>query len=260
MKIINKNINLHEFFEKIATGKALLMLDYDGTLAPLIVERMQAFPYPGVQDRLAEFMKMDKTRTVIVSGRRLSDLEKLLGISQGLELWGSHGLERKLPNGKIVRAQVDPKIHEGLEKGKNICQEHIPSHFFEIKPYSIALHWRGMNQSDKLHKIDLIEPQWKHIAETHDLEVHPFDQGIELRPKNRHKGEVVNELLKERFEAIAFLGDDITDEDAFAALGEKGLKVLVREQFRPTLADICIIPPNELLAFLDQWIGSHERK
>jgi trehalose-6-phosphatase len=52
---------------------------------------------------------------------------------------------------------------------------------------------------------------------------------------------------------VAFLGDDQTDEDAFEMLGERGLKVLVRPEFRDTKADLWLVPPKELLTFLDDW-------
>ena len=53
--------------------------------------------------------------------------------------------------------------------------------------------------------------------------------------------------------ATAYLGDDLTDEDAFKAIGNRGLAVLVRAEHRPTAAHVWIRPPQELLAFLTQW-------
>lgn len=53
--------------------------------------------------------------------------------------------------------------------------------------------------------------------------------------------------------AIAYLGDDLTDEDAFQALDTRGLRVLVRDALRPTAADIWLQPPDELLDFLRSW-------
>src|ERR1700722_7606888 len=110
MKVLNNDININKFFEKVSSG-SLLMLDYDGTLAPLVKGRMKAYSYSGVKDGLAALMGLTKNRTVIVSGRSLSDLETLLDMP-GLELWGSHGLERKIPNGKKTQAQVDEKLRE----------------------------------------------------------------------------------------------------------------------------------------------------
>jgi trehalose-phosphatase len=73
-----------------------------------------------------------------------------------------------------------------------------------------------------------------------------------------NKGVAINKILNEGNSdiPIAYLGDDLTDEDAFRAIGNNGLRVLVRKQTRTTLADIQIIPPGELLKFLDMWIES----
>jgi len=54
--------------------------------------------------------------------------------------------------------------------------------------------------------------------------------------------------------AVAYLGDDLTDEDAFRALAGRGLRALVRAELRPSEADVWIRPPGELLAFLDRWL------
>ncbi|RME26788.1 MAG: trehalose-phosphatase, partial [Candidatus Zixiibacteriota bacterium] len=54
------------------------------------------------------------------------------------------------------------------------------------------------------------------------------------------------------------LGDDRTDEDAFAALSSRGLKVLVRSEPRETAADLRLVPPDELRSFLDRWLEATE--
>jgi trehalose-phosphatase len=53
---------------------------------------------------------------------------------------------------------------------------------------------------------------------------------------------------------LTYLGDDLTDEDAFNALHGRGLSVLVRGSQRKTAADLWIKPPQELLQFLEKWI------
>jgi trehalose 6-phosphate phosphatase len=255
VKILRNAIDIGNFFERVRTT-SLLMLDYDGTLAPLVKERMQAFPYPGVKDRLFALLSLKKARTAIISGRRLSDLEELLDFHRGLELWGSHGLERKLPDGRMICAKINAKIQKGLEDGKRACLEHVDLEHCEIKPYGIALHWRGMNEVQKSQTAVAIQPLWEQIAAVYGLELHHFDDGLELRCKEKNKGDAVHELLSEmpNDAAVAYLGDDLTDEEAFERLGDRGLKILVREQYRPTLADIHLIPPKELLTFLDLWI------
>ncbi len=83
-----------------------------------------------------------------------------------------------------------------------------------------------------------------------------FDGGLELRSTDRNKGTVVGHLLMTEPAGIpaAYLGDDLTDEDAFAAIGTRGLSLLVRSEARASRARFWLRPPEELLDFLDSWI------
>src|SRR5512135_2158250 len=83
-----------------ALGRAeqrLLLLDYDGTLAPFRPERERAFPYPEVRRLLATIGEM-ASRVVLISARRAVEVQRLLACP-GLEIWGSHGIERLQPSG-----------------------------------------------------------------------------------------------------------------------------------------------------------------
>jgi trehalose-6-phosphatase len=82
-----------------------------------------------------------------------------------------------------------------------------------------------------------------------------FDGGVELRPEGQGKAMVVRTVLDELGPgaSIAYLGDDRTDEDAFGALADRGLAVLVRSEPRPTNAAAWIRPPEELRRFLGDW-------
>lgn len=124
-----------------------------------------------------------------------------------------------------------------------------------MKPGSLAIHWRGLSP-DKISEIrHLVFENWQMQNMDKNLVWHDFDGGIELRVPGRHKGFVVEAVLSEmeRETAAAYLGDDLTDEDAFKAIRGRGIGVLVRPQFRPTAADFWIQPPQEMLAFLRQW-------
>lgn len=254
MKILNPNINLSDYIQTQGKG-ALIMLDYDGTLAPFVVDRMKAFPYPGISELLKSLVQQSRLRVVIISGRSLDDLKKLIGHRDDLELWGSHGLERQLPNGKAYKINLDTGLRHYVDKGIESCLKFAGKKHCEIKPYGVAFHWRGIGTEEKNQRLLPIEKDWKKICSESELEMHSFDHGIELRPKKCNKGDVVNTLLSETPSgtALAYFGDDLTDEDAFAALGNKGLKVLVRAELRPTLADIYLIPPLELMSFLGKW-------
>jgi trehalose-phosphatase len=97
--------------------------------------------------------------------------------------------------------------------------------------------------------------QWSSLAEHPGLKLLHFEGGLELRITHPDKGDAVATVLKGLDENIpvAFLGDDLTDEDAFRKLSGRGLSILVRDEYRQTEAKIWLKPPQELIAFLDEW-------
>ncbi len=230
------------------------MLDYDGTLSPYKIERHEAVPYPGIREILFEALSASDCRTVIVSGRSISDLLPLLGIDKGIEIWGCHGWERLGPDGAYTGPDLGAGIPAGLEEAASIASAAGLEEYLEIKPASVAIHWRGLNElTTSMIETD-IGGKWQGIAKVIGLELHRFNGGLELRPKGMNKGMVVEKLLPESGGAAAYLGDDMTDEDAFRAISGRGLGVLVSPEIRETAADIWLAPPGELKWFLERWI------
>ncbi len=83
-----------------------------------------------------------------------------------------------------------------------------------------------------------------------------FDEGVEIRLRAANKGDALKKLLSEVSSdvPVAYLGDDITDEDAFRVLNGRGLTVLVGPKHRFTAAQVWLKPPDELIQFLTEWI------
>jgi len=244
------------FFNQVRLApNHLLMLDYDGTLSPFVEDRFQAVPYPGVTELLHEIMNRPNCRLVIVTGRPLNEILPLLNMSPNPEIWGSHGWQHLLPDGSIEDFPLPDEIQQILNIVKKKFEEKIPIEKMDIKPSSVAVHWRGLSDADREkfsnHAQAVCAPYKDHPT----IKLQGFDGGLELRVKGRDKGTSVNTLLDESPSGTfaAFLGDDKTDEDAFAALEGKGAGILVREEFRETRAQWWIKPPAELLAFLRQW-------
>ena len=96
---------------------------------------------------------------------------------------------------------------------------------------------------------------WQSFAAGTALELHGFDGGLEIRPGGHDKGDAVRTVLGEMPSdtVAAYLGDDVTDEDAFTALDGRGLTVLVRGELRTTAAEVWLTPPSDLVAFLERW-------
>lgn len=243
-------VNVEDFFIQLAHGKeALLILDYDGTLAPFVQNPQQAYPYPGIMEKIQTIMKDPSVRVVILSGRALDALVPLLLLDPLPELWGSHGGESL---GFIK--QLSNQVRQALAEAAQEANQFAPELLCEIKPLSVALHWRG--KDPKLART-VIE-SWKDKTARLPLELHAFDGGVELRSLEVNKGNAVKTLMEEVSPdtLIAYLGDDFTDEEAFAILGDRALKVLVRDKMRDTRADLRLSPPEELFNFFDRWIDT----
>jgi len=259
MDLLQKYPELRFFFSDLSKSKQpILLLDYDGTLAPFRTIREEAFPYPGVKERLQRILTKKVTKIVILSGRKVEELIPLLSLSPLPELWGCHGWEQ-ISEGKHIEYSLYPNMKDGLQKAYH--QSASYANLIEQKGFSIALHWRGLDPHLIPKLNEEVQKIWVEIAKHHNLEILPFNGGIELRPIGRNKGKVALEILQKYPNRcpIAYLGDDTTDEDAFIALGKKGLKVLVNTESKHTNADIRLIPPEELLAFLDLWLAAEDK-
>jgi trehalose-phosphatase len=233
----------------------VLLLDYDGTLAPFKIKREEVVPYDGVREILNKILAETNTRVIIVSGRMIDDLLPLLGLNSIPEIWGSHGFERLLPDGSIEKKLLSDTCINGLETAYSwIIKEGHETHC-EKKPSSVAFHLRGLQKDIQKELTQKVKFAWEPIAHDGNLEIHSFDGGLELRVPDVNKGEVIVRILTESDDQaiLAYLGDDLTDEDAFKALKGKGLSFLVRKEFRETLADCWLVPPNGLLDFLNNW-------
>lgn len=257
MKILNPKIDLERFYERRnhSSQKALL-LDYDGTLAPFQVDPGKAYPYPGIPEMLDRIMKAPDMRLVIVTGRWIKDLMPLLQLKGRPEIWGSHGIERLKMDGAYEIAPMDENALDGLVKADDWIQEVGLEERCEEKPGCLAIHWRGLDEKSIEEIINQVSLTWQLIAESSGLNLKEFDGGIELHVPARDKGDAVRTILGElgNDAVVAYLGDDLTDEDAFRAIRGKGIGVLVRKELRPTAGDVWIRPPEELLEFLSGWL------
>src|SRR5215470_6364459 len=93
-----------ESLSQVGRGPSLLMLDYDGTLAPFHEDRMQALPWPGITERLDRLTTMPSVHLALVTGRSARELASLLPLRHAVEIWGSHGREHLTSNGVYTSA------------------------------------------------------------------------------------------------------------------------------------------------------------
>ena len=256
MKILNADIDFDDFFHRLAgSSSRVLMLDYDGTLAPFRAERDEAVPYPGIRTALEAIQESGACRLVIVSGRAIEDLIPLLGLKAVPEIWGCHGWERRLADGSRVAPDLSGQALQGLQEAGRWAEGAGLAGHLEQKPASMAIHWRGLDEGEIADIKERASEGWGRIADESGLSLHGFNGGLEIRVPGRDKGVAVETILAESGSGAvaAYLGDDLTDEDAFSALKGKGLGVFVGTEQRGTAADLWIRPPEELIEFLSRW-------
>jgi trehalose-phosphatase len=236
--------------------RSLLMLDYDGTLAPFQVDRFAATPYPGVEERLVTLSTIPQVRLVLISGRSARELHDLLRPGIRAEIWGSHGRERLRSDGTYEVFALSPVQRAALDQLGLEMSALGFSKTLEVKPTSLAIHWRSFEPAIQERIRSGVQSIFARIGQQGELHLLPFDGGLELRSTDRTKGSAVAEILSQETDDIpvAYLGDDLTDEDAFVALGNKGNSILVRSEVRASFARFWLRPPQELLEFLDGWI------
>jgi len=251
------SVEREQFLEKLARAReAALLLDYDGTLAPFCVQRHRAVPYPGVSTLLRKIMDDGSTRVVMVTGRPAGEVVRLLGVFPYPEVWGSHGLQRLMPDGSCELVVVDAGARQALEDAMAWLDSLGLRQMAELKPGSVALHWRGLNEDVIAQLRNKVLLRWMPLSFRPDMEMLEFDGGLEIRLGTKSKADAVHSILGEmgKDAAIAYLGDDQSDEEAFIALQPHGLAVLTRPEWRPTVADLWIKPPKGLLDFLFDWL------
>lgn len=202
----------------------LIACDYDGTLAPIVEDPAAAAPLPEAVAALRSLATLPQTTVAVVSGRALRDLAALSRLPSEVHLVGSHGSEFDV--GFVTRLEphlVDlrGRLLAVLEK---LAKEH-PGVRLEAKPASIAVHTRTASEEvteSMMDKVRTGPAQWPDVHTTEGKEV------IELSVLARHKGTAIDELRRQASAgAVLFIGDDVTDENAFRMLSGKDVGVKV---------------------------------
>ena len=250
-------IEVEQFMESVARSPvSALLLDYDGILAPFCLNRQQAIPYAGMTALLQEIIANGRTRVVIITGRNAHEVIPLLAVHPSPEIWGCHGLERLRPDGTCETPRVEEPVLRALADADRWLRHQGLHNRAEFKTGAVAIHWRGLDEAAAAEIRGQVLLGWFPIAQSTPMELLEFDGGIEMRMPGRDKGDAVRTILDEIGPEVpvAYLGDDLTDEQAFLALGTRGLSVLVRPEWRKTAAALWIRPPEGLREFLIRWL------
>lgn len=243
----------------IGGRRPAIFLDYDGTLTPIVARPELARLGTAERDvirRLAERLPV-----AVISGRDRQDVEHLVGIDE-LVFAGSHGFDIRVPGRGELKHEVGGEFGPVLDRTEAELRRRldpVDGALVERKKLSIAAHYRQVADADLpafLAAVDAVRD-----AEP-DLKRMPGKKVFEFEPKlDWDKGKAVRWLLRalelEAPEVVPlFFGDDVTDEDAFEALRDDGIGIVVAapsdDVERMTAARFRVDDPGEALAVLQR--------
>lgn len=244
---------------------SVILTDFDGTIAPIVVDPAAARPFPGAVEILHR-LAMTYGRVAVVSGRPAEFLVEQLDLVRrdtALLAVGLYGMERASAGGQIETLAAD-SWRATVERAIEAAEEQAPDGVFvERKGLSLALHWRRAVQSGANEGIvDAASRVAEELAARYGLEARYGRMSVELLPPlGANKGSAVRDLCS-GFERAFYAGDDRADLDAFATLdslgaeGLVGVKVAVASKEAPSevaqQADFVVDGPAGMVDLLEQ--------
>ena len=238
-----------------AASHVFLSLDFDGTLAPIHVDPGAALMPAESRRALKALENGNRSSVAIISGRALPDLRERVRM-EALIYAGNHGLEITGPGLHFIEPTAALRVEalEELSRHLRVRLRHVPGVEVESKVLTASIHFRRASQSslEEIHRTvqDALTPIVGLFQVTQGLQV------FEIRPRvNWHKGLAVRwirEALGRRDALPVYIGDDLTDEDAFRSLPD-GITIRVGRT-SGTCAQYYIETQESVQEFL-QWLA-----
>ncbi|WP_227981992.1 trehalose-phosphatase [Nocardia spumae] len=237
--------------------RVAVLLDFDGTVSDIVADPNAAVPVVGVRDALAGLAKC--CPVAIVSGRDLDDLRERVGV-QGIWYAGSHGFELTDPDGAVHVHDAGPQAEQALTGAATDLTgrlREIAGVVVEHKRFAVAVHHRRVAPEAVAEVVGTVHD----VARRYRLRVTTGRKVTELRPdvdwdKGRALGWILDHLTLPV--TAVYLGDDLTDEDAFDAIDVTGIPIVVRHDDigdRRTAARFALDNPERAAELLDRLAG-----
>ncbi len=244
-----------ELWARVGNRRVAVFLDYDGTLTPIVGRPELAVLSEEMRETLAALSQ--RCPVMVISGRDRGDVERLVGL-KGLVYAGCHGFDIAGPEGPgLSHLEASGYAPIVAQAARDLERElaPIPGIIVENKTYAVAVHFRLAGTEDigrVEHIVDGVVARNPQLRKTGGKKV------FELRPNmDWDKGKAVLWLLDaldlDTAEVVPlYIGDDVTDQDAFDALHGKGLSILVAQDPQATRADYRLADPAEVGRFLEE--------
>jgi trehalose 6-phosphate phosphatase len=218
------------------SGRLVLLLDFDGTLAPIVDRPELAAMHPRSRLAIERLLARDDVEVAIVSGRGLADARALARLEKILYA-GNHGMEIEGPDVRQVHpeAAAARPVLEAVASRLRQRLADVDGAIVEDKGLTLSVHYRLVTEDGRFRVRQEVEAA---TAGEERIRVTEGKMVLEIRPRvDWHKGRAV-EFILDRLRPpgdapVLYVGDDRTDEDAFRALARSGWRraegVLVAE-------------------------------
>ncbi len=221
--------NLGELAERIRhlarVPNLLVACDYDGTLAPLVDNPMEATANRDAVAAMRTLAELANTNVTVISGRSLRDLATLSRFPEEIRLVGSHGSEFDLGFASKLKPELVERRQKLLESVREIGSRYDA--IVEEKPTGVTFHFRGMSEEkretarDELVRGPAVDDE-VFVRNGHDI--------LEFSVIDTNKGTAIDTIRHQvGASAVIFFGDDITDEDGFRTMSGPDIGVKVGE-------------------------------
>ncbi|WP_443677752.1 trehalose-phosphatase [Mycobacterium interjectum] len=236
MSRITDALQAYDQVKELAANRLpVVFLDFDGTLSEIVAHPGSASLVEGAAEALRALAA--QCPVAVVSGRDVGDLRGRVGVD-GVWYAGSHGLELVAPDGTTHQNAAASGVVGALARAADRLAEtlsDVPGTVVERKRFGIAIHYRHVDPD----VVDRVIVAARELGRSEGLRATPGRKAIELRPiMDWDKGTTLSWLLQRIVGSDApdpgtvlpvYIGDDITDEDAFDAVQFDGLGIVVRD-------------------------------
>lgn len=245
-----------------AASHILLLSDYDGTLTPIVSRPDEAVLPAEVKEKLHALAQHPTFSVGIISGRPLPELKALVGI-EGIYYAGNHGLEIEGPGLKFTNSEAEASQAQIKDLARQLSAKlgSIEGVIVEDKGLSLSVHYRLVKRSEENTVAEIFHQVASPLLREGEVRVTSGKKVWEVRPPVEwHKGNAVKKVMNEiralrRCQQLLtiYLGDDITDEDAFMLIHRPaGWSIFVGNETPSSNADYFLNSTSEVTTFLSR--------
>lgn len=247
--------SVEQILQRAEGRRFAVFLDYDGTLTPIVEDPQKALMSDSMRSTVSWLAQ--RCAVGVISGRDLKDVREKVGI-EGIVYAGSHGFDIIGPEKGRMQLQQGKYFLPALDRAERLLKialEKISGAVVERKRFSVAVHYRNIKRGS-LGAVKLLVDTVAH--DVPELRKSKGKKIFELHPRmSWHKGKALLWILDalELGGSVGlpiYIGDDVTDEDAFRVLKDRGIAVAVGETPRATAAAYRLKNPAEVETFLGE--------